>query len=232
MKLLSVKTAHYLWFIRTIDLNPHGLNEWSFIDPIVKKYKFLQVPDIPTKPSDIDFTKGFKLAGGSFRNHLQHDIGVELTIFSDGFVVDTRSSTKQSDAFLDEFLNRLANEFGLVPYQEVLRSKVYLSELWVKTDKSLNALNPKLAKFSEHLTSLIKGHYPAKYETSGIIFGTEPISVTPPPLLDLKGQRIPLMEKNVIILWLLSKQMTIFNYLRNSKAFSAVKAFTQASSPT
>ncbi len=73
-------------------------------------------------------------------------------------------------------------EIDLVPYQEVLRSKLYLSELYVQTKKSLNSLNPKLSAFAKHLTSLIVGHehHPIAFETSGLSFWTDPGIGSPP----------------------------------------------------
>ncbi len=182
MKLLSVKQARSIWLVYLVDLNPHGLNLLTFIPPIVEKYKFQL---FPTKPEELGFgkeTREIKFSGGSFQKDPQHNIGVELTIYNDGLVADTRSSTKDSDAFLNEFLNWISSEFDLVPFQEVLRSKAYVSELWVQTDKSLNTLNPKLEHFAKRLTSLIIGHshHPIAFETSGITFWTDPTVVNPP----------------------------------------------------
>ena len=179
MKLLSIKQARSIWLVYLVDLNPRGRNVLSLIPLIVAKYKFVQSP---AKPEELDLAKGVKFIGGSFHKDQQNDIGIDLTIYNDGFLADTRSSTEDSDAFLDEFLNWISTEFDLIPYQEVLRSKVYVSELWVKTDKSLNALNPKLEKFAKRITSLIVGHehHPIAFETSGISFWTDPTVINPP----------------------------------------------------
>jgi hypothetical protein len=179
MKLLSVQRARSIWLINLVDLNPHGRNIFSLIGPVIAKYKFVQ---FPTKPEELDLSKGINFVGGSFQKDSQNDIAIDLTIFNDGFLSDTRSSTEDSDAFLDEFFSWIAGEFGLVQYKEILRSRVYVSELWVKTDKSLNALNPKLENFSKRLTSLIVGHdhHPILFETYGISFWTNPTITLPP----------------------------------------------------
>jgi hypothetical protein len=179
MKLLSVKQARSIWFVPFVDLNPRGLNLHTLIRPIVEKYKFVI---IPTKSEELDLSKGVKFEGGSFQKDLKEEISVNFTVFNDGIVTDTRSSTEHSDAFLEQFFNWMTEDFGLTPFKEVLRSKVYLSELWVKTDKSLNYLNPKLEKFAKRLTSLIVGHehHPIKFETSGIYFWTNPTITNPP----------------------------------------------------
>lgn len=182
MKLLSVKQARSIWLVYLIELNPRGLNLITLIKPIIEKYKF-QV--FPTEPDDLGFgkeTKEIKFSGGSFQKDPKHNISFDLTVYNDGLIVDTRSSTDDSDAIIDEFLNWISTEIDLVPYQEVLRSKLYASELYVQTEKSLNALNPKLVNFTKQLTSLIIGHehHPISFEASGIIFGTDPIVVYPP----------------------------------------------------
>jgi hypothetical protein len=153
----------------------------TLIAPIVTKYNF-QV--YPTKPEDMFGAdiKEIKFCGGSFQIDPQHIIVVDLTIFNDGLVADTRSSTKDSDTFLNDLLSWVSIEYDLVPYQDILRSKIYVSELWVQTDKSLNALNPKLEYFAKRVTSLIEGHshHPIAYETSGISFWTDPAVINPP----------------------------------------------------
>lgn len=182
MRLLSIKQARSIWLVNLVDLNPRGLNLITLIQPIVEKYKFLV---FPTTPKDLGFdkeTKEIKFSGGSFKKDSQHNIGIELTLFNDGLVADTRSSTRDSDSFLDDLLKWISGEFDLVPYEEVLRSKVYVSELWVQTDKSLNSLNPKLENFAKKITSLIEGysHDSISYETSGVTFWTDPTVINPP----------------------------------------------------
>ncbi len=177
MKLLSVNQARSIWFIKLVDFT-RGRSLISMIPSIVNRYKF-QI--FPTKPEEFELGNGVKFSLGSFQKD-QQNMAIDLVIFSDGLVADTKSSTEDSDFFLNESLTWIAVEFGLVPYQEVLRSKVYLSELWVQTDKSLNSLNPKLESFAKRLTSLIVGHehHPISFETSGINFWTDPIIVNPP----------------------------------------------------
>jgi hypothetical protein len=182
MKLLSIKQARSIWLIYLIELNPRGLSLFTLINPIIEKYKF-QI--YPTKPEEFGYSKEIreiKFIGGSFPRDQQHNIAFDLTIFNDGLMVDTRSSTDDSDGIIDEFLTWVSAEFDLVPYQEVLRSKLYLSELFVQTEKSLNSLNPKLANFGALLTSLIVGHehHPIAFETSSLSFWTNPTIDNPP----------------------------------------------------
>jgi len=194
MKLLSVQRARSIWFINLVDLNPHGRNVFSLIAPVIEKYRFVQ---FPTKPEELDLSKGINFVGGSFQKDPKNDIAIDLTIYNDGFLADTRSSTEDSDSFLDDFLSWIAGEFGLVPYKEILRSKAYFSELWVKTNKSLNALNPELENFGKRLSSLIVGHdhHPILFETYGISFWTNPTITFPPgPFKFERAENIPFGE--------------------------------------
>jgi hypothetical protein len=180
MKLSTVRQARSIWLLYIAELNPRGHSLFTLVPQIIAKYKFLVHPDF-NKIDDFDFNKGIKFSDGSFQKDPENSIEIALTIYNDGFLADTRSSTKDSDAFLDEFLTWLSSEFNLVPYQEILRNKLYVSELWVHTDKLLNTLNPKLENFAKKITSMVEGHghHPIAYEPTGIIFNTDPV-LNPP----------------------------------------------------
>jgi hypothetical protein len=179
MKLQSIKLSRSIWLLPLVDLNPRGLNEFSLIKSIIEKYKFVQVP---SKPEEFDKNKGLKLGGGSFQLDTKQEISIELTVFTDGLVADSRSSTEDSDAFLDDFLTWISTEYFFINYKELIKSKIYLSELWVNTDKSLTILNSKLINFATRLNSLIVGHehQPIEFEASGISFWTDPTIINPP----------------------------------------------------
>ena len=197
MKLLSVNRARSIWIVPLFDLNPFGRSMFSTIPAVVEKYKFLQAP---SKLEELDTIKGIKFLGGTFLKN-EHEIHVELTVFADGILAETRSSTDDSDAFLDELLTWQVKEHGIVPYQEHLRSKLYLSELWVWPERPLDSINQRLEAFSKRLTSLIGGysHLPINYETTGIVFSTEPTIVNPPAaFLGLRGRSVSLLKKTGI----------------------------------
>ena len=179
MNLLSVKLARAIWLINLLDLNPRGRNLQAIIPSIIAKYKFR---GFPVKPEDFNLTNGVKLLGGVFQKDSETEINIDLTVFGDGLIADTRSSTDDSDQFLDELLTLATNELGLVPYNKVLRTKSYVSELLVWTDKSLNAINPKFEKIAKLINSLIKGHshHPIAFETVGITFWTDQTITLPP----------------------------------------------------
>ncbi len=179
MKLRSVKLARAIWLVNYYDINPYGTSLVPALPKIVGKYMF-QI--IPTKAEEFDLSKGVNFRDGTFQNN-DRALAINLTIFGDGLVADTRSSTDDSDFFINELLTWMSIEFGLAPYQEFLKSKMYLSELWIQTDKALNSLNPKLDNFAKQLTESIVGrsHQPLAFETTGISFWTDTTIMVNPP---------------------------------------------------
>ena len=125
------------------------------IDAVAERYGFLQ----HTKISDLDPkdpAKPVSFSKGRFVNDFGEEIEVELEIWNDGLVADTRSSTNDTDAFLDDLLSWISTDFDLTSYKEIAHAKLYVSELWVHTGKSLAFLNPKLQSLVNHINSLAK----------------------------------------------------------------------------
>ncbi|MGP8048981.1 MAG: hypothetical protein ACLPYB_00085 [Desulfobaccales bacterium] len=195
MRLLTVKQARSLWFVYLADLNPHGRNLFSLVPIIIEKYNFKLFPNL-NKLEEMDLQKGIKFGHGGFQRDPENNIEIDLTIYNDGFIADTRSSTSDSDAFLDQFLTWISSDFNFVPYKEVLRRKLYVSELWVHTDKSLKSLNPRLENFAKKITSVIEGHtyHDIDYEPVGIIFNTNPVLQPPGPFRFERLIDIPFAE--------------------------------------
>jgi hypothetical protein len=173
MELLSINTAKAIWILSVNDLNPRGKNLDGLLKWLTSKYKFEKYPASSYLE---DQSKGYVFSAGSFPrgSHKDDNIYVDVTIFNDGFVANTRSSTKDSDDFLSEALTLATAEFHLAYRPEMIRKKLYLSELEVKMDKSLNLINPKLKAFTERISSL-QGSVPQiSYECSSIIFLPDP----------------------------------------------------------
>lgn len=152
MQLLSVQRARSIWLFDTYDLNPRGKDIGStLIDWLKTKYQFTKVP---ANVNDLDETKALCYTGGQFRVG-RESVSVELRIYGDGVVGDTRSSTEDTDFFLSDVLQSAAKEFGLPYTQEIIRKQLYVSELTVRTDKTLPSVNPKMAEFARKLGQAI-----------------------------------------------------------------------------
>jgi hypothetical protein len=170
VKVLSVKEGRSFWLMRLEDLNPRGKYMLPFLDAIATRYGFLDY----TKPTEIDLKdpKPFIFTRGRFHNKLDEPIGVGLDIWQDGLIAHTQSSTDDADAFLDDLLNWIVTEFGLVPYEQLPRSRLYLSELWVRPDKALVSLNPKLQGLVDHINSLVK-----EFSNKALVFDVGAIAI-------------------------------------------------------
>src|SRR6266571_2309534 len=155
MELLSVLTARALWFVELRDLNPRGKAlRYTLFPALADKYQFEHYPydaedNQPTKEEP-----GFKFLDGEFHDSNGVAIMINLTVFDDGLVAETRSSTRDSEAFLEEVLSWAAKEFGITYRPEMIQRKGYLSELNVIPARPLSAINPKLEQFAARLTEL------------------------------------------------------------------------------
>ena len=148
MELLSVQRARSIWLFDTYDLNPRGKEIGAaLIDWLKAAYHFTKAPE---NVNDLDDTKALYYAGGQFQAKKEL-ISVELRVYNDGIVGDTRSSTEDTDSFLSDVLECAAKEFNLPYKPSTIRRKLYVSELTVKTEGTLATINSKLAAFAGKL---------------------------------------------------------------------------------
>ena len=194
MKLLSVNLAKSLWVGRTQDLNPRGINLYPIITPLlIDSYKFVK---IPSAIEALDDSKGITYGGGEFINKEGIPIFVTLTIFSGMLVADTRSSTKDSDDFLDDLLTTFSEKFNLPHYKDILTRKNYVSQLHVKTEKSLQSINPALKEIADYLTENVSDLGTVHFEVGGIHFWPEQnILMKPGVFIFERMLNVPFEEK-------------------------------------
>jgi len=155
MELLSVIKARSIWLFDLMDLNPRGKRIYPELLGWMKdSYNFSKVP---SSAVDLDETKALAFLDGRFQISPENFIGVDLKLYNDGVVVDTWSSTKDSDKFIDEVLRSTAKQFDLVYSPEMIRKRLYLSELNVRCKSTLLSLNPKLKAFADKISRLVNG---------------------------------------------------------------------------
>lgn len=168
MQLLSINLARSLWFCNLLEINPKGLNLYPIIIPLlVDSYKFKKYPSAQEL---LDEAAGLKFEYGEFIPKDGNPIIINFTIFSDGLVADTRSSTKDSDAFLAEILTRFSEEFDVPDYKHIIRRIGYVDQLYVTTNKHLELINPKLREISNYLSQNISGFGEISFELGGMTF--------------------------------------------------------------
>jgi hypothetical protein len=171
MKLLAIRTARTVWLIPPNYINPRGRFILPGILACAKRYGFVKVPDpqvFLTAPMKAMFE------GGSFTGGDGVPITVSLTVHDDGLVADTRSSTEDSELFLNDVLGWLVAEFKLPEAVDLGIKKIYVSEVSFTFDASIEIFNDRFSKFVRSLKAGA-GTTPAKpMELVNLNFATDP----------------------------------------------------------
>lgn len=181
MKLLAVNLARSVWLGHTIDINPKGIDLFSTLSSdFINRYGFKKFPPENSIPDERK-EGGIVFEGGTFLSEEgQRIIIVSFTVFSDGFIADTRSSTVHSDAFLNDVFSHLSSDIGLPSHESVIRQKKYLSQLFVSTIKPFDSIDQQLKTISNFLNeNVYQGGIPFKF--GGMSFWSDQKDKFPPP---------------------------------------------------
>jgi len=167
--------------MRFDDLNPQGRILTPLLFAVAQRYSFIEHTKLEDLPHLAEKGKGIEFLRGAFLNSMQITVAVDLIIFNDAIYADTHSSTDDADDFLVDLCGWASREFGLSTYNEFVRSRLYVSELYVQTDKSLNDLNPQLTEFLTQYNNLVSGYLDRSisFETIGIMFGQDQALASP-----------------------------------------------------
>jgi hypothetical protein len=192
MKLLSVNMARAIWWGSLLDLNPKGIDLGRIITPIlVNIYKFASFPSI----QDIfNAAEGWKFKNGQFKINEENPILIDFTIFNDGMVAETHSSTDHSESFLEDVLNQFSQNFKFPNWKEVIKRKNYVSEFWVSMNITLELINPKLKSICKYLSDNIE-EKDKIFQVGGISFWPDQTSkINPFPLMLERALAFPFSE--------------------------------------
>jgi len=198
MKLKSVKLARSIWLFDLQDLNPSGKDLGEELFAWLKDaYGFAIAPDLRALLASTkgDQSSAFGTPTGAIfeRGHFQarEEVYVEiskLTVYNDGIVVDTPSSTADGDRFAGDLLASAAREFSLSYDEETVRKRMYVSELIVRSDISLDVINPRLAAFATRISEAFPDVSKPLFQLAGVQFWTEPNDVGKHRLFTLERQ--------------------------------------------
>lgn len=151
MQLLSVIKARSIWLFDIGELNPRGKRLGpELLGWLKDSYNFSKAP---SSANDVDETKALAFLGGSFQATAAEAIDVDLKLYNDGVVADTRSSTKDGDNFIEDLLKSAAKQFKLNYTPEMIRKRLYLSELNLRCDKTLENACPRLKGFGDKISA-------------------------------------------------------------------------------
>ncbi len=172
MKLLAVRLARAIWIIPPYFINPMGKFMCPAIEAMKIRYSFLKTPlDGPLHPPP---TEGTKFETGAFNGKNGVVQIISLTFHNDGLVVDTRSSTEDANAFLEDVINWGSQEYGLPSLADLPIRKVYTSELNVAFSRTPAIFNPKLAPFLDAVSAAIADQNTGAADMLSIQLSTDP----------------------------------------------------------
>ena len=152
METINIISAKSIWLFDINDLNPRGKDIQSeFIEWLKENYYFEKAP---SSSSDVDKdTKGLKFDRGRFQVKEEIYITVDLEIYNDGIVANSRSSTHDTEKFVEDVLHLATKEFSLPVRPDMIRMKMHASELTIRLDSVLFNLNPKLLDIANTITA-------------------------------------------------------------------------------
>jgi len=170
IEILAVRTARFIIHFPTDELNPKGRPLLPDITAaLVERYGFMVYPQ---KPEDFDAAKGISFEMGKW-----NDVAIgRLAVFDTGVLVDTGSSTDDSEAILKDALTWASETFQLESRSDWFNRKVYLSELIIKRERPLTAVNPAFDALTKKLTKRVGEimDLSLPYEVTAVSFGFDP----------------------------------------------------------
>jgi hypothetical protein len=180
MELLTVHMGRAIWLFDLAELNPRGkslmpeLLEW-----LKDTYNF---ETAPSKITELDpTTKALLFERGRIQVREEVFVDIGLKVFNDGLVAETQSSTRDADAFLEDLMVSATKEFNLTFKPRMIRHKLYFSELFVFSEKTLTGVHPKAAEFAAKIDSFVPSRLGAPFQVSAFSFW--PTQTTAPPVV-------------------------------------------------
>jgi|SRR5579863_7518912 len=175
MKLLYVSLARTVWLFDAGLFNPKGLNLGALgvFRKLSERYGFAKVPQ---HQLDLNEEKALAFKAGTFENSKRVPVLISFSIYGNGMVAESFSSTDDSTEFLVDLSGWLGSEFGLAVPSEVNRG--YVSQLDVESETPLLMLNPGLSKILRMIQERFKSFdgKPRQFDFGGISFWTEDIT--------------------------------------------------------
>ena len=167
MKVFSVVAARSTWLFDLADLNPKGKSLFpEIIEWLKDTYNFKETPDPAMLPT-AENRNGLPFKRGEYQAREEVFVDVEVTLFNDGLVANSSSSTEDTDKFLENLTSTAATEFSLTFDPQIVRRRLYMSELNVRLDNPLSNLNPRLTQFAEKLSSMTRSVITSDFEIAG-----------------------------------------------------------------
>jgi hypothetical protein len=126
----------------------------DLIPKIKQRYQFAVIPKVEDLvPADPPKGAEFKI--GKLEVHGRTIVVNVLTVFADGVVVDTSTSTDDADTFMSDLIEWAKEE---APQIKPKGPRFYVSQMEIKTSASLENYLPPLKSIGEKISKLLNGY--------------------------------------------------------------------------
>jgi len=171
MEVLNIVKARSIWLFPIAEMNPKGKYTPDIFTWIKDRYEFEK---IPASAVDLDEGGALVFSRGRFTSMEGFVIRIELKVYNDGILTETISSTRDSDSFTEDLLQSCMKKYDLVFNPEMIRAKLYLSEINFRSVKSLFNINKRLSEFVTKIEGLMPNNTKVNYEIGGLHFWPGP----------------------------------------------------------
>jgi hypothetical protein len=166
MELIAINLARIIAFVEILSFDPKGAaTAPESSKNLAERYSFTKVPQTP---EEMDFQKGAHYLAGRFE-----EIAIDqITLYHNGLVIDTRSSTDNSERILQDILALARERSGV----SIAPTKKYpLSQIIFRSDLKLALLNPILQPIADRLSSRTSSYlnHPVLFEPTAVLLGPD-----------------------------------------------------------
>lgn len=166
MELIAITLARVVAFLEVQALDPFGRSSTpEALSNLADRFSFTEVPK---SLAEMDFHKGIELVNGTLDGiHIDR-----VAIYTNGIMIDTRSTTENSERVLVEFLEFAKAAFGATVEPS---RKNFVSQIVFRSNLQLALLNPVLAPIAARLSAFVSGELkqPVVYEPSEVSIGAD-----------------------------------------------------------
>jgi hypothetical protein len=187
MDIRQVLLARTIQFFRIIgssgylpEIVQKTKNRYEFVVAPRNEDILPQSPKAPDQPKPTDQPKGVEFKHGRLKNTEGRAVIIQqFSMFADGIVVDTTTSTEDSDLFVSDFVSWVQIEFSL---ELKLGRKLYISQLEIQAAAPLEIYSPTFKRVGKTVTELIHnyGLDVAPYQFSIVTLNFDQIGAVPP----------------------------------------------------
>lgn len=149
MQLLAVVEARVIALFDMNELNPGGKVFFpNVLGKLVERFQFQR---FPKTPEQLDESKGIEF----FDGHWNGVNVTKVTFYYNGILLETRSSTADSQRILDEALRWSSDSFGLHYEPSMIISWKYLNAFSFTSDAPLLEANSAISKLANGISQAV-----------------------------------------------------------------------------